>query len=180
MKEASVRRRHWAAIAAATVVGATATVVAARQTKPANGPPSDSERERNLRTYTELMRSDIRSQKVAIITEMMLLSEAEDVKFWPIYREYELELSRLNDERIQLIDTYGATYTNLTDPQADDLALKALGLESRRTALKQKYYEKLKAALSPRLATKALHVEHQIELLVDLQIAAALPVTPPR
>jgi hypothetical protein len=174
-----VRRRHWAVIAA-TVVGATATVVAARQAKPANETPADSERERNLRTYAELMRSDIRSQKVAIITEMMLLTEAEDVKFWPIYREYEFELSRLNDERIKLIDTYGATYTNLTDAQADDLAVKALDLESRRTALKQKYYGKLKAALSPRLATKALHIEHQIELLVDLQIAAALPVTPPR
>ena len=174
-----MRRRNWAVVVA-TLVGATAAVVAARQVKPVNTLPKDEARERNLRTYVELMRSDIRTQKVALITEMMLLTEAEDAKFWPIYREYELELSRINDDRIKLVDTYGENYTNLTDAQADDLAVRALDLESRRVALKQKYYQKLKTALSPRLATKALHIEHQIELLVDLQVAAALPVAAPK
>ena len=57
-------------------------------------------RERNLRAYVELLRSDLRTQKVAVITEMMQFTEAEDAAFWPVYREYELELSRLNDERL--------------------------------------------------------------------------------
>ena len=44
-------------------------------------------RERNLRTYAELMRSDIRTQKVALVTETLQLSETDDVIFWPIYRQ---------------------------------------------------------------------------------------------
>ena len=75
-----------------------------------------------------------------------------------------------------MIDTYGEIYTSLSDEQADDLVVKALDLESRRTALQQKYYGQLKTALSPRLALKALHVEHQLDLLVDLQIDASLPL----
>ena len=41
----------------------------------------------------------MRAQKVAIITEVMGFTEAEDAAFWPIYREYDVEMARLGDER---------------------------------------------------------------------------------
>ena len=168
--------QQWSATAAAVLVsGALASLVAATQSQPAPMTRAAT-RERNLRTYAELMRSDIRTQKVALITETLLLTEAEDVVFWPIYREYALELSRLYDERIELIEKYGEAFATLSDAQADDLVVKALDIEARRTALKQKYFAQLKAKLSPRLAARALHIEHQLDLLVDLQIDASLPV----
>ena len=37
----------------------------------------------NLSAYAELLRSDVRTQKVAIITEVMGFNEAEDKAFWP-------------------------------------------------------------------------------------------------
>lgn len=174
-----MRRRH-CRVVAVILIGVAGATIAAQESKPREPLPKQEVRERNLRTYAELMRSDIRSQKVAIVTEMLLLTEAEDVKFWPIYREYEFELSRIYDDRMKLIDTYGEKYTKLTDAEAEDLALGSLALEARRTALKQQYFNRLKGELSPRLATRALHVEHQLELLVDLQIAAALPVATPK
>jgi hypothetical protein len=139
--------------------------------------PPDAARERNLRAYTELLRSDLRTQKVALITQMMKFTEAEDAAFWPIYREYERELARLNDERLQAFETYVKVYDKLTPETADSLMVKVLDLDARRTALKQKYFAKLKTALSPLTAAKVLQVENQIELLVDLQVAASLPVT---
>ena len=146
--------------------------------KPATAPAPAAEEssDLNLRAYVELLRSDLRTQKVAIITEMMEFTEAEDKAFWPVYREYELEMSKLNDERIALIDEYGKTYPNVTDAVADKLATKALDLESRRQALKAKMYERVKQATSAHTAAKFLQVEHQIQLLIDLQISAALPI----
>ena len=44
----------------------------------------------NLTAYAELLRSDVRAQKIAILTEVMGFTEAEDKAFWPIYREYDL------------------------------------------------------------------------------------------
>ena len=41
----------------------------------------------DLHAYAELLRSDVRTQKVAIITEVMGFTEAEDAAFWPVYRE---------------------------------------------------------------------------------------------
>jgi len=133
-------------------------------------------RELNMRAYVELLRSDIRSQKVAILTEVMEFNEQEDAAFWPIYREYDTELQKLNDERVGLIQDYAKNFEAMTDDVADRLAKGALDLEGRRNALKQKYYERVKQALSSKMAARFLQVENQMLMLIDLQISAALPV----
>ena len=172
-----VTKQQWSVTAIAALAGGgLAAVVAAEKVRRAQHPTGADIRERNLRTYAELMRSDIRTQKVALVTETLQLSETDDVIFWPIYRQYESELSRLYDERIQVIETWEQNFTTLSDALANELTLKALDLESRRTALKEKFYVQLKSALSPRLALRALHIEDQLELLVDLQIDASVPL----
>jgi hypothetical protein len=138
--------------------------------------PTTTGREQNLKAYVELLRSDLRTQKVAVITQVMAFTDAEDQAFWPVYRQYETELATLNDERIRLVDTYAKSYTNLSDAIANDLVTKALDLEARRVVLKQKYYSQLKTVMSPKTAARAIQVENQILLLLDLQIAASLPV----
>jgi hypothetical protein len=130
----------------------------------------------NFTAYAELLRSDVRAQKVAIITELMNFTEAEDAAFWPIYREYDLEMAKLGDERVALIAEYASNYSTLTDAIAEKLATKALDLEARRQALKSKYFDRIKTALSPRTALRFLQVEHQLLLLIDLQISASLPI----
>ena len=130
----------------------------------------------NLSAYTELLRSDLRAQKVAIITDLMRFSEEEDAKFWPVYRDYETALAKINDDRIALIADYVKNYDALTDETADRLARGAMDLQSRRGALEAKYYDRFKSALSAKTAARFLQVEHQILLLLDLQIAAELPI----
>ena len=134
---------------------------------------------RELQAAWLALRSDVRAQKVAILTEVMGFSEGEDKAFWPIYREYDGEMSKLGDERVALIAEYAKNYSTLTDAVADTLAARALDLEGRRRAALAKCYERVKAASSPRTALRFLQVEHQLQLLIDLQIASSLPVAPP-
>ena len=151
-------------------------------TKSQAPPAKDSEEQvkaLNLSAYAELLRSDVRAQKVAIITEVMGFTDKEDEAFWPIYREYDLEMAKLGDERVALIADYAKNYANVTNEVADRLASKALELESRRQELKGQVYQKVKKALSPLTAARFLQVEHQLLLLIDLQIAASLPIAPP-
>jgi hypothetical protein len=130
----------------------------------------------NLTAYAELLRSDVRTQKVAIITEVMGFTEAEDAAFWPIYREYDTEMAKLGDERVALIVEYARNYEAMTDEAADKLAAKAIDLEGRRRAATAGCYERVKKALSPKTALRFLQVEHQLQLLIDLQISASLPI----
>lgn len=130
----------------------------------------------NLSAYVELLRSEVRSEKVAIITEVMGFTEAEDKAFWPIYREYDLVMSKLSDERVALIREYAQAYDKLSDTVAESLAARALDLETRRQAALMMCWERVKKAVSPKTALRFLQVEHQLLLLIDLQIAASLPV----
>jgi hypothetical protein len=130
----------------------------------------------NLTAYAELLRSDVRTQKVAILTQVMGFTEEEDKAFWPIYREYDAEMSKLADERVSLIAEYAKSYGKTTDAEADQLATKAIDLDARRQAALGRCYERVKQALSPRTALRFLQVEHQLQLLIDLQIASSLPI----
>src|SRR5512140_1074597 len=65
-----------------------------------------ADRKLNLRAYTELLRADVKAKRVAIITEIMQFDDAEAATFWPIFREYDLALSKIGDERVRLIEDY--------------------------------------------------------------------------
>jgi hypothetical protein len=42
--------------------------------------------------------------------------------FWPVYKKYEAELVKLNDERLQVIRNYSDNWTRLTDADVKGLA----------------------------------------------------------
>jgi hypothetical protein len=130
----------------------------------------------NLRAYIELLRSDVRANKIAVMTEVMAFTEEEDLKFWPIYREYDVELSALNDRKIAGIKDYAANYEKMTEAKATELAGLALQLEADRVVLKKKYVDRISKALSPKMAGRFLQVENQLLWIIDLQIASSLPV----
>ena len=130
----------------------------------------------NLSAYAELLRSDVQTQKIAILTEVMGFTEAEDKSFWPIYRDYNAEMAKLGDERVALIEEYARKYSEMTDPVAQQLATRAIDLEKRRNATLERCFTRVGTELSPKTALKFLQVEHQLLLIIDLQISSSLPV----
>ena len=61
---------------------------------------------KNMQAYIELMRSNVRDQKAEIMGAVMQLNIDDAAKFWPIYSEYDAELSKVNDLRVQNIKDY--------------------------------------------------------------------------
>jgi len=136
---------------------------------------ASSDKELNLRAYTELLRADVKVKRVAIITEIMQFDDTEAASFWPIFRAYDLELSKIGDGRISLIEDYIDNYENITDQKADQLMTQVFALEAQRAELKKKYFDKMKKTLSPVTAARFFQIENQIQHIIDLQISASLP-----
>lgn len=137
---------------------------------------TDAARTQELQALTAVVRGDMRAQKTALINQTMHFNDAEMKAFWPVYREYETKLTALNEERLQLLARFTGAAETLGDRELDTIAAKALELESKRTALKQDYYRKLKAAVPVKTAVKALAIEQQIalEVISAARAAAAL------
>ena len=130
----------------------------------------------NLRAFVELVRSDVRTQKAYILAQNMEFTEDEAVEFWPLHREYELDLNKLYDRRFALIRKFLSTYDSMTDDQARKLADDALSLEESRTKLKREYFDKFSKIITPRKAVRFFQIENQINAAIDLRIAATLPL----
>jgi hypothetical protein len=144
-------------------------------TKSAASSESDAQK-KNTSAYIELMRRKVRQDKAEIMGSVMALSAADAAKFWPIYADYDAQLSKLNDQRVELIKDYAQNYNDMTDQKADELIQKALAYQKQREELLVSTYEKMKQALGAVTAARFVQVEHQLLLIIDLQIDSALPV----
>jgi hypothetical protein len=122
------------------------------------------------------MRANVRDQKAEIMGSVMQLNIDDAAKFWPIYSEYDAELTKLNNLRVHNITEYAENYSQMTDEKADELIQSALDYQKQRGELLAKYYERVKQALGSITAARFLMVEHQLLLLIDLQIASSLPI----
>lgn len=124
----------------------------------------------------QLLRADIRNDKVKIITDQMQLSDAESKGFWPIYNDYQHDLDKLNDQKVTLIKEYAANYDEMTDKEVQSLADRSFALQRKRIDLRQQYFKKISKAVSPKSAARFVQVEDRVELLLNLQLAANMPM----
>jgi hypothetical protein len=129
-----------------------------------------------LRAFVELARSDIKTQKALIIAENLPMTEDEASEFWPLHREYEGELSKLNDQKLALIVRYAKNYQTMTDQEAGELANASFDLEAKKTDLKRKYFKKFTKVVHATKAARFFQLESQLNMALDLQVAAALPL----
>lgn len=136
----------------------------------------DEAQQKNIQEYVSLLRSDVRKQKTEIMGAMLELSPDEAAKFWPIYNEYDAELTKLNDLRLSNIQEYARNYDNMTESKADELIQKAFDYRQRRSELLSKYYGRVKESLGSIQAARFVQIEDQLLMIIDLQITSELPI----
>ena len=86
-----------------------------------NQPQAKQTKALNVNDVVELMQTDIRTHRKLIIANSMELSESESRAFWPLYREYQAALAKLNDRTVHLIAAFLKNYENLLDEAAKGL-----------------------------------------------------------
>ena len=141
----------------------------------ASTPTSDTEK-KNINEYIELMRENVRQEKAQLLGAVMQLNAEQAAKFWPIYNEYNAELTKLNDLRAANIKTYAREYSQLTDEKANQLIREAFDHQKKRTELLARYYDRVKQALGAITAARFVQIENQLLLIIDSQITSSLPI----
>jgi len=138
--------------------------------------PSDAQdQEPSLSSVIEVARAGMQADRATIITTAMNFTDQEAAAFWPIYRRYEYERSKLDDGRVLIIKEYTSKYPTLTDSEAKAMAERMFEYDSRQTALKKTYFKKLNKVLPALTVTKFFQVERRVDLLMDMNVEATLP-----
>jgi hypothetical protein len=106
----------------------------------------------------------------------MMFTEEQSKAFWPLYREYAHEQQVIGDQRVSLIKDYAANYENIDDIQAQSYITRELKYESDILNLRKKYVTKFEKAIGAKLTAKFYQVDNRLSLLVNVQLAALLPM----
>ena len=128
-----------------------------------------------LDSTIQLVRANMQAERTTLITTGMNFSDKDGAAFWPIYRQYEYERSKLDDRRVAVIKAYTQKFPTLTDAEAKSMAEQMLDCDSRLAALKVKYFKKFNKALSPLTVTKFFQFDRRIDLMMDMQVESSLP-----
>lgn len=126
--------------------------------------------------YVEMLRTDLKAKRQAIADAALDLDDAKATAFWPVYRKYLLELDAWSDKRYALIKDYAANFETMTDEKAKVLATTALSNQESRVKLLKKYFGEFSKVIGAADAARLIQVESAINNVIDLQIAAELPL----
>jgi hypothetical protein len=124
----------------------------------------------------EVLRKDLQTNKVAIVTASIPLTEKQGEQFWPLYREYNNELMKLGDRRVAAIKKFAANYDSVDEKLADELVKESIKIQNERTNLLEKYYKKVSKVVGGVTAARFIQVENQMLTLIDAQIATQIPL----
>jgi hypothetical protein len=127
-------------------------------------------------TDIALLRSDVQAQRTDVVAHTMQFNDVDAKNFWPLYREYVNKEQIIGDQRVSAIKDYASQYDTMDDAQADGLMDRVLKFDKSRTELRAEYYPKFKKTIGAKQAAKFLQVDNRLNLLVDLQIANAVPI----
>ena len=128
--------------------------------------------------FIELLRKDVRSQKKQIIAENMDLSEAEAVKFWPVYDQYAAKLSRIYDTKIALLNDYAENYSSMTGEQAENYIRKRAEVEQSIMQLRLKYIPAFRKVLSGRETALFYQLDWRLGLAIDVELVQVPLINP--
>jgi hypothetical protein len=129
-------------------------------------------------TDIKLMRTDVQANKEKIIADTMQFTDAESGTFWPVYREYSHDQQVIGDERVQLIKDYASSYDSMDDSKARDMVQRMINIEDKTLNLREDYWPKFMRALGAKRAAKFYQVDNRLTLMVNLQLASAIPLIP--
>jgi hypothetical protein len=139
------------------------------------GHAQEQEQQPTMDSKIAVVRASMQADRTILVTDGMNFDDKEGAAFWPIYKQYEYERSRLDDRRVAVIKEYAAKYPSLTDAEAKTMAAQMFDFDSRLAALKTKYYKKFNKVLPALTVTKFFQLDRRIDLLMDMQVEAALP-----
>jgi Spy/CpxP family protein refolding chaperone len=124
----------------------------------------------------EMLRADLRAQRKEITAQNINLTADEATKFWPIFDQYRKEAIKPNDDRWALIKEYAANYDTMNEAQAQDYMKRSTAVDQQLLALRMKYVPVFEKVISSKKTALWYQIDRRIDLLINLQLAAAIPM----
>ena len=126
----------------------------------------------DLRAASEI----IKNKRKIFIEEIMELTPQEKEKFWPIYDEFESELSKIRIKRIELELKFIRNHENLSNAEALAMLKQRWRLDSDELKFKQAYADKFMQVFPGRKVVRFYQAEHKFDTAAIAGLYGNLPM----
>ena len=126
----------------------------------------------------QVLRDKIKADKKLLVAANMELTEAEAKAFWPVYEQYQKDLTAINQRIIKLIESYAADYrgNTMTDEKAKKLIDELVAIGKGEAAMKAYFVPKLSEVLPPKKVARYIQIENKIRAAVKYELADQIPL----
>ncbi|MGB5749195.1 MAG: hypothetical protein WBM69_19595 [Desulfobacterales bacterium] len=124
----------------------------------------------------EIVKEKIRTDKKLLVATNMQLTESEANAFWPVYEAYQVELAKLRDREIKLIDNFAGSYETMSDDVAKKLLDDSLSIDLDHQKLRQSYLAKFRGVLSDTKVARYYQLESKIDAVMEYELARRIPL----
>jgi hypothetical protein len=130
----------------------------------------------NAQELLDMIKRDINAERRTIVAEALEVPAEASTDFWNLYNSMETELDAVTDLRAANIKKFADNYENVTDDIANDLANNYFNMVASRNKINKTYYKKAAKIIGKKEAARFIQLLGQIQLLIDIQIAAEVPL----
>ncbi len=121
-------------------------------------------------------RSQLQSDRQAIVAANLPLTEEQAAAFWPMYRDYRGEMQKLGDRVVSLVLDYAKNSEALTDDQATAMLDDLLALQKDALKIKTDWVEKFRKILPSKAVTRFYQIENKLDTVLLFEAADQVPL----
>ena len=142
----------------------------------ASAPAQSEASDEDITSEMELTRASIQLRRQALVTAVMDLAPKEAEAFWPLYREYRLEMAKVGDRLAKLLVQYSEQYDTLSDEQAAKIMTEYLNIEKAKNNVKGKFVSRFRKILPARKVMRFFQADNKLDTVVNAQLASIVPL----
>jgi hypothetical protein len=117
-----------------------------------------------------------KAQRKAVVGENMVLTADQSKVFWPLFDAYEQRMDQIEDRHIREVKNYVASYSNLTDANANQKLDEVLAIQQARLQTQEEYVPKFRAVLPGVVVTRFFQIDNKIRAMLQCNIAQMVPL----
>jgi hypothetical protein len=141
------------------------------------GPAQSAQAQTSLNDDTQLLISQIQTDKRAVVMTGLDLSDEQVKAFTPIYDKYQVERKAIYERGVDLLNKYASNYGSMTNDAAKEILKDWFKLEEDKQSLLKSYAKKFGRVLPETKVLRFVQIENKLNTLMDVQAARIVPLT---
>jgi hypothetical protein len=137
---------------------------------------ADASYAQNATDDTQVLISQIQTDKRAVVLSTLQLTDAQVAEFTPLYDEFQAEMKQVMTRGSDVVNKFASNYGSMTDDAAKDIMKEFFKVRNERNQLIEDYAKKFQRKLPATKVLQWVQVENKLNTLLDVQAAAVIPI----